>query len=70
MHSWFPLYFPIKHPVTAYKGQEIRISIWRCTQVSKVWYEWSFEVFDPSLNREVFSSFIHNVDGKGYAIGL
>jgi len=70
MHSWFPLYFPIKHPVTAYKGQEVRISMWRCVSTSKVWYEWSFEVYDPVTKREVYTSYIHNVDGKGHAIGL
>jgi protein arginine N-methyltransferase 5 len=29
MHSWFPMFFPIKTPLLASKGQEIRIQIWR-----------------------------------------
>jgi len=29
MHSWFPLYFPIRTPFLASKGQQIKISIWR-----------------------------------------
>jgi len=29
MHSWFPLYFPIRNPFMARKGQKVEISLWR-----------------------------------------
>lgn len=46
MHSWFPLYFPIKHPFIGYKGQTVSISIWRNNSPSAVWYEWSMRLKD------------------------
>ena len=69
MNSWFPLYFPIKSPFIAKKGQQVRISIWRNNSNSKVWYEWamSLHASDGTL---ILKTFIHNVNGKGYSIGL
>lgn len=29
MHSWFPMYFPVKNPFIVYKGQKVAIHIWR-----------------------------------------
>jgi protein arginine N-methyltransferase 5 len=68
MHSWFPLYFPIKNPFMAYKDQEVSISIWRNHSSSAVWYEWSMQVTEGE--RTLHQSFIHNSMGKGYSIGL
>jgi len=69
MHSWFPLYFPIKNPFVAYKGQVITISIWRNHSASAVWYEWAMSVQESS-GKYVHQTFIHNTKGKGYSIGL
>jgi protein arginine N-methyltransferase 5 len=68
MHSWFPLYFPIKNPFMAYKDQEVSISIWRNHSSSAVWYEWAMQVTEGE--RTLYQSFIHNSMGKGYSIGL
>ena len=70
MHSWFPLYFPIKDPFVAYLGQEVTISIWRNSSATAVWYEWAVSVYDPKTESLVHQSFIHNAKGKGYSIGL
>lgn len=51
MHSWFPMYFPVKEPIKVFKGQEVTITVWRNNSNSKVWYEWAMSVFDPALNR-------------------
>ena len=69
MNSWFPLYFPIKRPFIARKGQIIKIAIWRNNSQSKVWYEWAMSLHgaDGSL---ILKTDIHNVSGQGYSIGL
>ena len=68
MHSWFPLYFPVKIPFKAFKGNEVAIQIWRNHSGSAVWYEWAMQVRDG--NKVVHQTFIHNSMGKGYSIGL
>ena len=76
MHSWFPLYFPIKNPFIAYKGQRISISIWRNHNASAVWYEWAMSLEqlmpgdDPNNYQLIHQTFIHNAKGRGYSIGL
>jgi len=47
MHSWFPLFFPLRTPVTV-EGGEVRLHIWRCREAlagmkGRVWYEWTLE---------------------------
>jgi protein arginine N-methyltransferase 5 len=64
------MYFPIKEPFLAFKGQEVSISIWRNNSQSKVWYEWSMSVYDLDLGRMILSSAVHNVNGRGFSIGL
>ncbi|KAG9944096.1 protein arginine N-methyltransferase HSL7, partial [Aureobasidium melanogenum] len=49
MISWFPIFFPLKTPITIPTGAEIEVSMWRQTDDRKVWYEWQVEVF-VSLN--------------------
>jgi protein arginine N-methyltransferase 5 len=62
MVSWFPIWFPLKTPITVKKGDRISIHIWRYSGGGKVWYEWSFS--NP------ISSPIHNPGGRSCAIGL
>ena len=40
MFSWFPLFIPLASPVRVQKGEEITVSVWRCCDARKVWYEW------------------------------
>ena len=68
MHSWFPLYFPVKNPIKVNKGQVVTLALWRNHSSSAVWYEWSIRVTDGP--RIIHQSHIHNSKGKGYSIGL
>jgi len=70
MHSWFPLYFPIKDPIPVFKGCEVAVSIARCTGQNKVWFEWSISVVDPLRGAEISTTATHNVGGRGLSIGL
>jgi protein arginine N-methyltransferase 5 len=45
MISWFPIFFPLKNPVSFPDGAEVKVSMWRCTDDRKVWYEWCVEAF-------------------------
>lgn len=45
MISWFPIFFPFKHPVFLGDGTEVDVSMWRTTDERKVWYEWMMEVY-------------------------
>ena len=69
MHSWFPMYFPVKTPFTAQKGQKITISIWRNCSETAVWYEWAMAVEGEAGEGLIFQTFIHNSKGRGYSIG-
>jgi type II protein arginine methyltransferase len=62
MFSWFPIFFPIRHPFYVSEGDTIELQLWRCASSTKVWYEWSF------TSPEVTS--IHNPGGRSYWIGL
>ena len=62
MFSWFPIFFPIKQPITVHEGQNICVRFWRCSNSKKVWYEWA-------VTAPVCSS-IHNPTGRSYTIGL
>ena len=68
MHSWFPMYFPIKNPLIVTKGQTVSIEVWRNNSQSKVWYEWAMSVHEGA--RLVQRSHVHNANGKGFSIGL
>ncbi|KAJ1962717.1 hypothetical protein GGI12_002481 [Dipsacomyces acuminosporus] len=62
MHSWFPIYFPIKRPMSAMAGDRVVVNMWRCTDSTKTWYEWS-------ISTPADTSAIHNINGHEYWIG-
>uniref|UniRef100_A0A8C6VMT3 Protein arginine N-methyltransferase 5 n=1 Tax=Naja naja TaxID=35670 RepID=A0A8C6VMT3_NAJNA len=62
MFSWFPIFFPIKQPMSVQAGEKIQVAFWRCSNSKKVWYEWA--VVSPKC------SVIHNITGRSYTIGL
>ncbi|KAK5048932.1 hypothetical protein LTR84_005353 [Exophiala bonariae] len=45
MISWFPIYFPLKVPLTVPDHSELRVTMWRKTDDRRVWYEWIVDVF-------------------------
>jgi len=62
MHSWFPIFFPLKDPLRVPAGAPISASMWRRSTNSKVWYEWAVSKPYPSP--------IHNPNGRSYHVGL
>jgi hypothetical protein len=62
MFSWFPLFFPLKTPITLASGATLGVDMWRCTNARKVWYEWALTA--------PITSPIHNPNGRSSAIGL
>ncbi|KAI9541593.1 Protein arginine N-methyltransferase 5 [Dissostichus eleginoides] len=62
MFSWFPIFFPLKQPISVSRDEDIAVRFWRCNNGKKVWYEWA--VTEPSC------SAIHNPAGRSYTIGL
>ena len=36
MHSWFPIYFPLKEPIHCPAGAAIKTHMWRCSANHKV----------------------------------
>ncbi|KAJ1734342.1 hypothetical protein LPJ61_001122 [Coemansia biformis] len=62
MHSWFPMYFPLKQPLTVAAGDDVVVRMWRRTTDARAWYEWCVEA-----GRD--SSGIHNTNGRESAIG-
>ncbi|KAJ2355405.1 hypothetical protein IWW50_003362, partial [Coemansia erecta] len=62
MHSWFPMYFPIQHPLTVAPGARIDVHMWRRSLASKTWYEWCVDAGGDS-------SGIHNAGGHEFWIG-
>eukprot|EP00941_MAST-03F_sp_MAST-3F-sp1_P005087 g5087.t1 len=60
MFSWFALYFPLRQPFLAKKGDDIELHIWRCSDDRKVWYEWT--IVNPIISK------IHNTNGRGIHI--
>lgn len=62
MFSWFPAFFPIKHPIYCPEGGKINLHFWRKVSKTKVWYEWCFTRPDRTA--------IHNSGGRAYFIGL
>ena len=46
MHSWFPLFLPLRTPVAVGAGEGIALGVWRCVEGGtgaggRVWYEWA-----------------------------
>mmetsp|Transcript_3099 Transcript_3099/g.4782 ORF Transcript_3099/g.4782 Transcript_3099/m.4782 type:complete len:589 (+) Transcript_3099:15-1781(+) len=67
MCSWFPMYFPIKKPVFAKRG-EVELNIWRCNSSGKAWYEWELSVYYRENLTQ--TSGIQNVNGEQFWIGV
>ncbi|KAK2593400.1 hypothetical protein QQS21_008888 [Conoideocrella luteorostrata] len=45
MISWFPIFFPLKEPISFPADTELEVSMWRQTDDTKVWYEWQIEAW-------------------------
>ncbi|KIW99977.1 uncharacterized protein Z518_10905 [Rhinocladiella mackenziei CBS 650.93] len=45
MISWFPMYFPLKNPISVPDNSELTVTMWRKTDDRRVWYEWLVDVF-------------------------
>jgi protein arginine N-methyltransferase 5 len=45
MISWFPIYFPLRTPISFPDEAVVDVSMWRVTDDRKVWYEWCVEAF-------------------------
>ena len=66
LHSWFPMYFPIKTCLFN-AGNDIDVHIWRCCSSDRVWYEWEISIMNEG--KMISTSGIHNPNGKVYWIG-
>ncbi|KAL8897353.1 MAG: hypothetical protein Q9192_002617 [Flavoplaca navasiana] len=45
MTSWFPIYFPLQTPLYTPDNSSLTVTMRRCTDARKVWYEWMVESF-------------------------
>jgi protein arginine N-methyltransferase 5 len=65
MSSWFPIFFPLREPLTVEGGGVIQVHMWRCVSMSKrcVWYEWQVTIGTVTTH-------IHNARGSAYTIKL
>ncbi|KAG5933118.1 hypothetical protein E4U53_001083 [Claviceps sorghi] len=45
MISWFPIFFPLREPLSFPADTELEVSMWRQTDDTKVWYEWQVEAW-------------------------
>lgn len=52
MMSWFPIFFPLKTPMYLPDHAEVTVTIRRCTDERKVWYEWVVESWGWNLRIE------------------
>ncbi|KAJ3126682.1 Protein arginine N-methyltransferase 5 [Nowakowskiella sp. JEL0407] len=68
MFSWFPLFFPIKHPLFIPSGSQVQINLWRCGDARRVWYEWCVVVSKDG--KFLNGTELHNPGGRSYFIGL
>ncbi|KAJ2484626.1 hypothetical protein EV174_002291 [Coemansia sp. RSA 2320] len=62
MHSWFPMFFPVKLPMAVRAGDEVTVHMWRRTANARTWYEWA-------LATPTDASLIHNISGHEFWIG-
>lgn len=77
MFSWFPIFFPIRIPIHLPKQSKVDIHVWRLTDSTKVWYEWSVVPHLPPTGSGGGgsavvggASTIHNPNGRSQWIGL
>lgn len=59
--AWFPMYWPLRHPVPVAKGERIDTQFWRQVGPRDVWYEWALSA--PQCQP------IQNPNGRSYKIG-
>ncbi|KAG6029736.1 hypothetical protein E4U41_000291 [Claviceps citrina] len=45
MISWFPIFFPLREPLSFPADTELEVSMWRQTDDTRVWYEWRVEAW-------------------------
>ncbi|CAE7718648.1 Prmt5, partial [Symbiodinium pilosum] len=62
MFSWFPMFFPLRHPQFLQRGSVIRSHWWRRHDAHKVWYEWALSEPSPSP--------VQNLGGRSWPISL
>ena len=66
MFSWFPMFIPLTTPITIGSPKDssdkVTVSVWRCSDKHKVWYEWA--LVEPT------TSAIQNQGGRAYNILL
>lgn len=77
MFSWFPIFFPLRAPLSVPAGAVVEVDFWRLTDGKKVWYEWcvgtTLQVEETEgINKTVRLAIspIHNVGGRSSWIGL
>ncbi|KAJ9633701.1 hypothetical protein H2204_006698 [Knufia peltigerae] len=58
MISWFPIFFPLKTPLTVPDKSELTVTMHRRTDDRKVWYEWLIDVYVylPDPNRATLAT--------------
>ncbi|KAK5279484.1 hypothetical protein LTR40_007723 [Exophiala xenobiotica] len=68
MISWFPIYFPLKTPLTVPDNSELSVTMWRRTDDRRVWYEWIVDIFiylsSPSSSDDSTSTNTNTRGGK------
>ena len=69
LHSWFPIFFPIREALLVEPKDVVHVYLWRCKSETKVWYEWSIGV-QSSATGAMRITGIHNPKGRAYSIGL
>ncbi len=66
MFSWFPMFIPLVTPIVLGDSESsidrVTVSVWRCSDKHKVWYEWALVEPIPSA--------IQNQGGRAYSIYL
>jgi type II protein arginine methyltransferase len=68
MISWFPIFFPLKTPLRYPENSELCVSMWRCTDDRKVWYEWvvdAYMVLGNGVRAKVGMSDLHSSKKNG-----
>ena len=69
MFSWFPLYFPLQHPIHVPPQGAVETSIWRKIDEKRVWYEWMATVVDGDGN-VLSTTPVHNSKGRSSHVSL
>jgi protein arginine N-methyltransferase 5 len=79
MLSWFPLFLPLREPLSVQPGQAIVAHLWRCcgaapdaagssSGLRRVWYEWSCELLQEQGSSSAAVTPIQN--SHGWALAL